>query len=146
MVITGTALASVTAVRFGTATASFTVLSDTRISAVAPAGTGTADVTVTSPGGTSNPLPYTRLAAPALTALSPANGPASGGTTLTITGSGLSSTTSVHFGAVAAGYTVLSDTQLIAVAPPGSGTVGVTVTTLGGTSGPLSYRYLTPPG
>ena len=146
VVITGTALASVTAVRFGTATASFTVLSDTRISAVAPAGTRTADVTVTSPGGTSNPLPYTRLAAPALTALSPANGPASGGTTLTITGSGLSSTTSVHFGAVAAGYTVLSDTQLIAVAPPGSGTVGVTVTTLGGTSGPLSYRYLTPPG
>lgn len=146
VIITGTGLGPATSVRFGTATASFTVLGDTRISAVAPAGTGTADVTVTTPGGTSNALPYTRLAAPALTALSPTVGPTSGGTTLSITGSGLTTATAVRFGTASAAFTVVSDTQMNAVAPPGGGTVGVTVTTLGGTGGPLSYTYLAPPG
>ncbi len=53
--ITGSGFSAATAVRFGSAAAtSFTVHSDTDITAVAPAGAaGTVDVTVTGPSGTS---------------------------------------------------------------------------------------------
>jgi hypothetical protein len=52
--ITGSGFAGATAVDFGTVPAgSFTVDSDTQITAAAPAGTGIVDVTVTTPGGTS---------------------------------------------------------------------------------------------
>jgi hypothetical protein len=52
--ITGTNLEGATAVMFdSTPAASFTVKSESSISAVSPAGAGTAHVTVTTPGGTS---------------------------------------------------------------------------------------------
>ncbi len=52
--ITGSGFSGATAVAFGgTPAASFTVASDTLITAVSPAGTGTVDMTVTTPGGTS---------------------------------------------------------------------------------------------
>jgi hypothetical protein len=54
VVITGTNFSSVTAVSFGsTAATAYTVNSATQITATSPAGTGTADVTVTAVGGTS---------------------------------------------------------------------------------------------
>jgi hypothetical protein len=50
---------------FGSAAAtSFTVVSDTSIVAVSPAGSGTVQVTVTTGGGTSNGLAYTFVSAP----------------------------------------------------------------------------------
>ncbi len=58
--ITGTSFTGVSAVSFGrTAATSFTVNSDTSITATAPsaAGVGTVDVTVTTPAGTSAPMP-----------------------------------------------------------------------------------------
>ena len=108
------------------------------------------NVTVTTPGGTSNPLPYTYAATPAVTGVSPQFGPATGGNTVTVTGSGLALATQAHFGANAAtGLTVNSDTQLTVTAPPGTGTVVVTVTTPGGTStvgpGDPYYTYLNDP-
>lgn len=51
--ITGTKFASITSVKFGTASASFTVNSTTSITAAAPAGTGIVDVTISSAYGTS---------------------------------------------------------------------------------------------
>src|SRR5262249_58954596 len=52
--ISGTNFAGATAVEFGAANAkSFKVESETSIRAVSPAGTGTVDVTVTTPAGTS---------------------------------------------------------------------------------------------
>ena len=67
-------------------------------------GTGTVDVTVTTPGGTSAANPpgdqFTyNAAAPTVTAVSPNNGPEAGGTSVTITGTNLSGATAVHFGA-----------------------------------------------
>jgi len=54
VIITGSNLNGATAVRFGaTAASSFTVNSPTQITATAPAGTGTVDVTVTTADGTS---------------------------------------------------------------------------------------------
>jgi hypothetical protein len=51
--MTGSNLAGATGVSFGASPASFTANSDTSVTATAPAGTGTVDVTVTTPGGTS---------------------------------------------------------------------------------------------
>ncbi len=52
--VTGTGFTGATAVKFGTNSAtSFTIHSDTSISATSPSGSGTVDVTVTAPGGTS---------------------------------------------------------------------------------------------
>lgn len=51
--ITGTNLTGTTSVKFGTASASFTMINGTEITAVSPPGSGTVDVTVTTPEGTS---------------------------------------------------------------------------------------------
>ena len=72
---------------------------------------------------------------PAVTSISPNNGPAAGGTTVTITGANLTGATAVKFGATSATtFTVNSATSITATSPTGTGTVDVTVTTGGGTS------------
>jgi hypothetical protein len=77
----------------------------------------------------------TAAAAPTISSVTPAGGPPAGGTTVTITGTGLKGATAVFFGgAAAASSMVSSDTQINAVSPAGSGTVDVTVTTPAGTS------------
>ncbi|MEU5733969.1 IPT/TIG domain-containing protein [Streptomyces antimycoticus] len=150
--ITGTNLTGTTQILFGTNPATtFTINSPTQITATAPAGPASAvNVTVTTPGGTSNPLPYIYVAAPTVASVSPQFGPAAGGTTVIITGSNLALATQVHFGPnLATGLTVVSDTQLTVTAPAGTGTVVVTVTTPGGTStvglGIPYYTYLGAP-
>ncbi|WP_184349206.1 IPT/TIG domain-containing protein, partial [Streptomyces olivoverticillatus] len=45
----------------------------------------------------------------------------------------------------AASFTQVSGVQVQAVSPAGAGTVGVTVATPGGTSGPANFYYLNPP-
>ncbi|MGK8524416.1 IPT/TIG domain-containing protein [Nocardia asteroides] len=145
--LTGTRLTGTTAVRFGTTPAtSFTVISDTQITAVAPTGTGTVDITVTTTGGVSNAVTYTYVPTPALTAVAPTSGPETGGNTITLTGTGFTGTTAVRFGTTpATSFTVISDTQITAVAPTGTGTVDITVTTIGGTSNALTYTYVPTP-
>jgi hypothetical protein len=145
--ITGTNLSGTSAVRFGTRSAtSVTNVSPTTVTAVSPSGTGAVGVTVTTPGGTSNPLPYYYVGAPFKQSLSPTFGSTAGGETITITGAGFSSASSVSFGANAAVPTVVSDSQLTVVAPAGAaGSVGVSVTTAGGTNNGLSYTYLAAP-
>lgn len=80
----------------------------------------------------------TGVGLPTVTAISPTFGPAAGGTTVTITGTGFSSanaTGAVRFGATTATYTINSDTQITATSPANaSGTVDITVTTSAGTS------------
>ena len=133
--ITGANFTGATAVKFGSSDATeFKVSSATSITAVAPAGTGTVDITVTSPTGTSHPGPLDRfsyLAPPAVKKLSPKSGPAGGGTVVTITGSGFTGATAVKFGSTnAIKFTVSSATAITAVAPAGSvATVDVAVTT-----------------
>ncbi|WP_405986150.1 IPT/TIG domain-containing protein [Streptomyces sp. NBC_00872] len=63
--LTGSSLATTTAVRFGVTPAEFTVLSNTTIAALAPAGPlGSVAVSVVTLGGTSNSLPYLRVPPP----------------------------------------------------------------------------------
>ncbi|MFD0496299.1 MULTISPECIES: IPT/TIG domain-containing protein [Streptomyces violaceusniger group] len=142
--LTGSNFTQAMAVRFGPNFAlSYTVVSATQITAVAPPGSGTVQITVTTPAGTSNGVAFGYAAAPTLTAISPASGPATGGTTVTLTGTNLLGATAVKFGAVnATSFTVVSATQITAVAPAGSGAVQVTVSGPGGTSNGVSYAYV----
>ena len=76
------------------------------------------------------------LVGPVVKSVVPDIGPDSGGTTVTISGTGFTGATAVDFGAGnSAGYTVNSDTSITATSPEGAtGTVDVTVTTPVGTS------------
>ena len=72
---------------------------------------------------------------PSISGLSPSSGPAAGGTSVVLSGSGFTGATAVDFGAnPATGFTVDSDSQITATSPAGSGTVDVQVTTPSGTS------------
>jgi hypothetical protein len=72
---------------------------------------------------------------PAVTAVSPSSGTEAGGTAVQILGSGFSGASAVRFGtAEATEFSVESPGSIIAVAPPGTGAVDVTVTTPAGTS------------
>jgi hypothetical protein len=70
-----------------------------------------------------------------VTSVTPASGPTAGGTAVTVDGSGFTGAVAVDFGSVPASrFTVVSDSQIAAVAPPGTGTVDLTVTTSAGVS------------
>ncbi|WP_239696736.1 MULTISPECIES: IPT/TIG domain-containing protein, partial [unclassified Streptomyces] len=118
MTVTGTGFTGATAVRFGATQApSFTVISDTQITATTPLGTGTVQVTVTTPIGTSNQFvtyTYVTTPAPVLSSVSPVSGPSAGGTTVTLTGTGFTGATAVRFGATPASFVVNSATQITA--------------------------------
>ncbi|MEO6799199.1 MAG: IPT/TIG domain-containing protein [Rhodanobacter sp.] len=76
------------------------------------------------------------MASPTVASIVPSSGPAAGGTSITIVGTGLTGATAVTFGSAnATPFGVISDTQIVVVTPPGVGSVLVTVTTPSGTSG-----------
>ncbi len=138
--ITGTTLAAVSQVLFGSTPAvSFTVQSPTQITATAPVGSETVDVTVTSPHATSEKQRgdwFTYSAQPAVTSIVNRTGPGTGGTVVTIGGTNLGNVSAVSFGsAPAASFTVQSDHEVTATSPAGQGgVVDVTVTNPAGTS------------
>ncbi|NUS53820.1 MAG: IPT/TIG domain-containing protein [Streptomycetaceae bacterium] len=144
----GLGFSGATAVRFGlTPASSFVVVSDNLITAVAPPGVGITMVSVTTSHGTSNGFPYIYAGAPmpppVITSVVPNSGPIVGGTVVTITGSGFTGASAVSFGATpATSFTVLSDASVTAVAPPGTGTVSVIVTSPAGTSNVGTYTYV----
>jgi hypothetical protein len=120
--------------------------SSTSVTATAPAGKGTVDVEVTTPAGTSAPGPadrYTYVAPPVVKKLSVKSGPATGATTVVITGTEFTGATAVHFGeAEAQSVTVNSATSITAVSPAGTGgTVDVTVIGVGGTSAKVAADH-----
>jgi hypothetical protein len=80
---------------------------------------------------------FTAAAVPTIISSTPATGPTTGGTTVTITGTNFTGATAVTFGAAGAAksFTVVSPTQITAVtAAASAGEHYVTVTTPGGTS------------
>jgi hypothetical protein len=141
--ITGTGFTGASAVEFGSVSAtSFVIKSATTIKAVAPAETaGTVDITVTTPKGTS---PITaadnyKFGAPTITGLSTSTGSVSGGTVVTVTGSGFapgtSGTTFVFGKTAAASVNCSSITSCTIVTPAhAAGTVDVQATVSGAKS------------
>lgn len=93
---------------------------------------------------------FTYAAVPSVSAITPPEGPTSGGTSVTILGTGFTDATAVKFGGVnAASYTIIGANRITAVSPSGSaGTVDIRVTTAGGTSatgGADRYTYVAAP-
>jgi hypothetical protein len=141
--ITGTNLAGVTAVEFGSADAeSVIVNSETSITAISPSQAeywGIVDVTVTGPDGTSAKSPQDRFGyGPIVDQMTPRQGPAVGGTSVTLAGFGLQGATGVDFGTTPAlGFAANPDGSITAVSPPataGAAVVGVSVMTPEGAS------------
>ncbi|CAG1006685.1 hypothetical protein ANAEL_03447 [Anaerolineales bacterium] len=132
--ITGTNLTGAS-VTFGGAAATGVSASATSITCTTPAGSaGAADVAVTTAGGSATLTGgYTYGAGPTINTIAPQQGPASGGTIVTIDGANLGSATSVLFGANAATITANTANQIVCMAPAGSGAVSVSVTTANGT-------------
>lgn len=157
--IAGSGLSGATQVRFGASTpaTSFSVVSDEIIRAVVPPHpAGLVNVYVDTPAGTNPNQPsswYQYLAPPTVTAVSPIAGPAAGGNSVTITGSGLRYASRVRFGPGdqgAAAFQVVDDTTITATVPAGGSAkvVNVWVDTPGGTNPnkPSSwYRFVAPP-
>jgi hypothetical protein len=101
--------------------------------------TSTASVTITvlpiAPPGNRPPV---------LTGFSPTAGPV--GTTVTLTGADLDTTTQITFGGRVAAFTVTSSSQLIATVPSEATSGPIVVTTPGGTaSSPGSFTVTAPP-
>jgi hypothetical protein len=115
-------------------------------------GTGTVDITVTTRFGTSKTTAADRFTytapRPAVTGISPRGGGIAGGTTVSITGTGLAGASGVRFGSADATIVADSSTQITATSPPGTGTVAITVTTPAGTSSSVPvgrFTYTTQP-
>ena len=131
--ITGTGFTGATGVTFNGTAATFTVNSDTQITAAVPLGEHRADrgdrprrhrdqlvlVHRHYPGGAC------RLV------LLPTSGPV--GTSVTITGTGFTGATGATFNGTTATFTVNSDTQITATLPSGASTGPIAVTGPGGT-------------
>ena len=147
--ITGTGFTGATGVTFGGAPGTaFTVVDDSTITVTTPAGTpGTADVVVQHPNGDSAPGDFTYLVVPTISSLAPPSGPATGGTPVTITGTGFTGATGVTFGgAPGVGVTVVNDTTITVATPPGTpGSVDVVVQHPNGDSAPGTFTYLAVP-
>ena len=127
VLISGTGFTGATNVLFGsTPASSFTVLDDNLIRAVAPPGTGAVVVSVSTASGRSSYAgTFTYFD---VTGLSVGAGPAQGGTTVDIQGSGFTNVTGVMFGLLpATSFTVISPTEVQAVSPIGVGTDDVQV-------------------
>lgn len=127
VVLAGSGFTGARSVTFGSAPATrFAVAQDDAITATAPAGTGTVSVTVTPASGPAITVgTYSYMD---VSGLNIGSGPASGGTSVTITGQGLTNVQGVLFGLQpASSFSVVSPTQIQAVAPPGVGTVDVQV-------------------
>jgi len=132
-----------------TSTTSTSPTSTTSTSPTSTTSTSSTSTTSTSSSTTTSSSSTTSSStAPTTTGLTPASGPTGGGTRVTVTGSRfVPGSTSVTIGAVvvpAAQVKVSSATSLSFVTPAhAAGAVNVKVTTLAGTSGPQTFRYLT---
>ena len=145
--ITGTNLSGA-GVTFGGAAATGVSATATQITCTTPTGSaGAADVVVTTAGGSATLVGgFTYGAGPTINMINPQQGPASGGTSVTINGANLGSATSVLFGANAATITANTANQIVCTSPAGSGVVNVSVTTTNGTDSVSSaFTYIAAP-
>ena len=154
--IDGTGFFAPVKVTFGGLPAtSVSLVSKTRLTAQAPAGSaGTVPVRVTTAGGTSPDTPaddFTYLSPgpviPAIAQLTPNRGPAPGGTLISLRGSGFRGATQVLIdGVPATDLTVESDRTLRARVPAGpEGDASVVVVGPDGSSEPMAFTRLPAP-
>jgi hypothetical protein len=151
--LTGSGFRAGIQVRFGGVLASVVTINPggTSLTATNPAhAAGVVDVSVTTPGGADTLTDaFTYVVAPTLTAVSPGSGPAAGGTTVTLTGTGFRAGMQVSVGGTPAAVVSINPdgTSLTATTPAhAAGLVGVSVTTPGGSDTlASSFTYVAPP-
>ena len=145
--VNGKGFQSGAAVAFGsTQSTAVTVASSTQLSAMAPPGSsGTVAITVTDPDAQTATLPsaFTYSSGPSVSSVSPSSGPVTGGTTVTILGTGFQSGASVTFGGTAStSVTLVSSTEIQAVSPVSlAGTVSISVANPDSQSGTLASAF-----
>jgi hypothetical protein len=132
VMIVGTHLTGATAVSFNGVPATFTLGSDTQLTAVVPAAATTGSVTITTPQGTvTSTAIISILALPIVSSFSPSGGAV--GASVTISGSHLGGSSTVRFNGVSASVVTSSDSS-ITVQVPSTATSGpISVTTAAGT-------------
>jgi PKD repeat protein len=144
--LTGTRLTGTTGITVGGVPApSFHVDSDTQVTFVTPPhAIGTVTVALTTPGGsaTTSFLYYEALT---VAALDPDTGPTTGGTLVTVVGTGFTGVTVAHFDLTPVSVNVLDDTTLRVTAPAHApGAASVTFTNTRETSAPTPFTYTSP--
>jgi len=149
--IIGTGFTDATGATFdGLAGTSFTVHSDTEITVTTPAHpVGRVDVVVTGYEGEATLIggfQYTQGAdiVPNIATISPDSGPTTGGTEVTITGTGFTTAIAVTFdGTAGTAFTVHSDTEITVTTPAGTeGAADVVVEAPAGASAPMVFTYV----
>jgi hypothetical protein len=134
--VSGSGFAGASSVTFNGTASTFSVNSDSQLTATVPAGATSGAIAVTTAAGTgTSSASFTvtaAAAAPAITSISPTSGPV--GTVVAITGSNLTGATSVKFSGVSASFTVVSATRINATVPSGARSGSITVTTPGGSA------------
>lgn len=136
IIVSGTDLTGTTGVAFNGSAATFSVLSNTQISATVPSSATTGRITATTPTGTATSGTNFTVTAPAAPPVINGFSPASGqsGTSVTITGGNLTGATEVSFNGAASTFSVNTATQITATVPGGAATGKISVTTPGGTT------------
>lgn len=151
--LTGTGFNAGSTVSFGGGAATqVTLVSGTELDAVTPAHMpGAVDVVVTTDGASATlagAFTYTR-SAPTVTAVAPVSGPTTGGTLLTLTGTGFAPGATITVGGVAATGVVIVAPELARAILPAhaAGVVDVVVTNDDMQAGTLTggFTYVTPP-
>ena len=138
----GQGFTGTTNVSFGGTSASFSVASDTFMTATVPNGAKTGSINVTTPGGTLTSNRIFRVT-PQITGFDPTSGPV--GTVVTINGVSLAQVSKVTFGGVkATTFAVVSDAQITATVPTGAVSGKVGITTPGGAATSATQFTVTP--
>jgi uncharacterized repeat protein (TIGR03803 family) len=128
--ILGQGFNGTTSVKFNGIAATFTIVSDTYLTAKVPPTATTGVVTVTTAGSTLTSFRIFKVI-PTITSISPTSGPVN--TIVTINGTGFSSDSIIKFAGVkATAFKIVSPTQITAAVPTGGKTGKITVTTAGG--------------
>jgi hypothetical protein len=141
--INGSNFGGTTAVSFNGVSASFTVTSNTMISATVPNGATTGKVSVTNPAGSATSATSFGIK-PGISSFAPAAGLPN--SSVVITGTSFTGATAVKFGTVSATFNVDADTQITATVPATASTGSISVTTAGGTAtSATSFIVIKPP-
>jgi LmbE family N-acetylglucosaminyl deacetylase len=134
--IDGSGFTGTSSVTFNGMSGTFSVGSDSQVTATVPSDATTGPVSITTGGGTATSATSFTVTvtavAPTISSFSPTSGPV--GTSVTINGSGFTGATSVNFNGVTAPFVLSSDSQITATVPSGATTGPVSVTTGGGTA------------
>jgi hypothetical protein len=146
VMLVGTNFCGITGITIGgVACQSFGATSPTSASCRMPPGViGPASVVVTTANGSNaaNTLYSYTQPPPTVTVVSPSNGPAAGGTAITLTGTGFTNVTGITVGGQAcASYTVTSATSATCTTPAGTAGSALVVLTTAGGSDPFNKRF-----